>query len=139
MWGSSNSANAKAVGAESSLARGVTDGWYNDELELFPSSDYGKGSPNMARFSDWGHFSQVVWKGTKQVGCATHFCAPGTMNSMGSWYTVCNYYPAGMSPTQFAFYSRTFTNPHRLGNMGGAYDKNVFPPQGQPVIKAVQN
>jgi hypothetical protein len=40
----------------------------------------------------------MIWKGTQKVGCATHFCAPGTMNSMGSWYTVCNYYPAGMSP-----------------------------------------
>jgi hypothetical protein len=118
MWGSSDSDRAKAVGAEASLARGVTDGWYNNEIELFPSSEYGKGSPDMSNFSDWGHYSQMIWKGTQQVGCATHFCAPGTMNSMGSWYTVCNYYPGG--------------------NMGGAYGKNVFPPQGQPIITAAQ-
>jgi uncharacterized protein YkwD len=114
MWGSSE--NPEAFGATASVARAASNGWYNGELNDFPSSDYGKDSPNMANFEKWGHFSQLVWAETKKVGCATHFCEPGTMSGLGSWYTVCNYYPAG--------------------NMGGAYAKNVLPPQGGATIKA---
>ena len=94
MWGSSE--NPEAFGATASVARAASNGWYNGELNDFPSSDYGKDSPNMSNFEKWGHFSQLVWAETKKVGCHTHFCEPGTMSGMGSWYTVCNYYPAGM-------------------------------------------
>jgi hypothetical protein len=98
MWGSSE--NPEAFGATASVARAASNGWYNGELNDFPSSDYGKDSPNMANFEKWGHFSQLVWAETKKVGCATHFCEPGTMSGLGSWYTVCNYYPAGMLSSQ---------------------------------------
>lgn len=94
MWGSSD--NAEALGAITSVARAITDGWYNDELELFPASEYGKDSPDMSNFKEWGHFSQLIWKGTQKVGCYTNFCPPGTLSSFGSWYTVCNYSPAGI-------------------------------------------
>ncbi|KAH6855410.1 CAP domain-containing protein [Chaetomium sp. MPI-CAGE-AT-0009] len=114
MWGSSE--NPEAFGATASVARATTNGWYNGELNDFPASDYGKDSPNMANFKKWGHFTQVVWRETKKVGCHSHFCPPGTMSGMGSWYTVCNYSPAG--------------------NMGGAYADNVKPPQGQSVFAA---
>jgi hypothetical protein len=95
MWGSSG--NPEAFGAAGSVARAASNGWYNNELDLFPSSEYGKDTPDMSNFKLWGHFSQLVWVGTKKVGCSTVFCAPGTISSLGSWYTVCNYAPAGMS------------------------------------------
>lgn len=70
--------------------------WYNGELNKFPSSEYGKSSPNMGDFSSWGHYSQVVWAGTQQVGCHSQLCPAGTLYaSMDAWFTVCNYYPAG--------------------------------------------
>ena len=94
MWGSSE--DPEAFGATASVARAASNGWYNGEVNLFPASDYGKDSPNMANFKEWGHFSQLVWRETKKVGCHSHFCPPGTMSGMGSWYTVCNYSPAGM-------------------------------------------
>jgi hypothetical protein len=97
MWGSSG--DPEAFGAAGSVARAASNGWYNNELDLFPSGDYGKDTPDMSNFKDWGHFSQLVWVGTQKVGCASVFCAPGTMSSLGSWYTVCNYSPAGMSST----------------------------------------
>ncbi|KAL2126061.1 hypothetical protein VTI74DRAFT_1836 [Chaetomium olivicolor] len=116
MWGSS-AQSAQSMDPSILVARAASNGWYNNELNLFPSGDYGKASPDMSNFSKWGHFSQVVWAGTKKVGCATVFCPAGTMSaSMGSWYTVCNYYPAG--------------------NMGGAYGENVKPPLGQAGITA---
>jgi uncharacterized protein YkwD len=36
-----------------------------------------------------GHYTQVVWKGTTDVGCATQTCANGSQ----LW--VCSYFPAG--------------------------------------------
>ncbi|KAK4234139.1 CAP domain-containing protein [Achaetomium macrosporum] len=114
MWGSTG--NPEALGATQAVARAVSNGWYNGEVILFPSSEYGKSTPDMSQFEKWGHFSQLVWKDTKKVGCASVFCQPGTLSSMGSWYTVCNYYPAG--------------------NVGGAYGDNVAPPEGQSVVAA---
>jgi uncharacterized protein YkwD len=114
MWGSSE--NPESFGAAASVARAASNGWYNGEVNLFPTSDYGKDSPNMANFKEWGHFTQLVWRETKKVGCHSHFCPPGTMSGLGSWYTVCNYSPAG--------------------NMGGAYADNVKPPQGQAIFAA---
>lgn len=94
MWGSTG--NPEAFGASGSMARAASNGWYNGELADFPTSDYGSSTPDMSNFEKWGHFSQLVWKETQKVGCATVFCQPGTLSSMGSWYTVCNYWPAGM-------------------------------------------
>jgi len=111
------SSNAKSMSAAKAGAQAITNMWYNGELNKFPHSSYGKSSPDMSGFEKWGHFSQVVWSGSTQIGCATQYCPPGTMmGGMGSWYTVCDYYPAG--------------------NMGGAYGSNVHPPQGQPGVSA---
>jgi hypothetical protein len=33
------------------------------------------------------HFSQVIWKSSSTVGCATVQCGAGTIFSYGSWYT----------------------------------------------------
>jgi len=51
------------------------------------------------------HFTQVVWKGSTQLGCAIVRCAPGTIfdSSYGdSYYAVCEYSPAGNVIGQFA-------------------------------------
>jgi hypothetical protein len=70
--------------------------WHNGECEAYPKADYGKDNPDMSNFEVWGHFSQLVWVGSEQVGCASQYCNPGTIyGDMGSWLTVCNYYPPG--------------------------------------------
>lgn len=54
--------------------------------------------PNMAQFEQWGHFSQIVWKDTKTVGCATVHCPNGLANTgstVSPYFTVCNYGPPG--------------------------------------------
>ena len=48
-----------------------------------------------------GHFTQLVWKGTTEVGCGTSQCG-------GNQIWVCNYDPAG--------------------NVEGEYESNVSPP-----------
>lgn len=42
-----------------------------------------------------GHFTQVVWKGSKQVACAIANCGAGTIFGQASKYVVCRYSPAG--------------------------------------------
>ncbi|KAL5606384.1 hypothetical protein BROUX41_002801 [Berkeleyomyces rouxiae] len=93
--------------AGTAIEQAVTNMWYNSELDLYPG--YG-GEPDMSNFEKWGHFSQIIWKDTQKVGCASFKCAAGTMASMESWYTVCNYSPPG--------------------NYGGEYSSNVAPPVG---------
>ena len=48
-----------------------------------------------------GHFTQVVWKGSNQLGCGID------IDSDYEVYIVCNYYPQG--------------------NYMGSFAKNVFP------------
>jgi hypothetical protein len=72
--------------------------WYNDEMPKF--TGYNQASPNMANFEDWGHYTQVVWKDSNKLGCATHHCTTATDPATGSTYKnidyiVCNYGPAG--------------------------------------------
>jgi len=64
----------------------VVDGWYSEV------KDYDYGSPRFAMGT--GHFTQVVWKGTEEVGCATASCSIGDI-------VVCNYYPPGNVMGQF--------------------------------------
>ncbi|KAF9906129.1 hypothetical protein EC991_000925 [Linnemannia zychae] len=70
------------------------DAWYNE----YSKYNYKKPGFSMGT----GHFTQVVWKGTKSVGCAKKFC-PGS-----NWTIyICNYDPPG--------------------NYQGQYPKNVLP------------
>ncbi|KAJ2893992.1 putative scp-like extracellular protein [Zalerion maritima] len=115
MWASSD--DVQATGKGVFIGRTITEMWYNGEINLFPSADYGMDTPDMSNFHAWGHYSQVIWADTTAVGCAVQYCEPGTMvDGMGAYYSVCNYSPAG--------------------NMGGGYADNVLPPQGLATYNA---
>ncbi|KAH9860315.1 hypothetical protein J1614_011645 [Plenodomus biglobosus] len=48
--------------------------------------------------SSTGHFTQLVWKNTTQVGCSRTECNAGQQGGDGDapgWYLVCEYSPAG--------------------------------------------
>jgi uncharacterized protein YkwD len=93
----------------------ITEYWYNSEISLYGET-YGV-EPDMASFHDWGHFSQIVWKRTAEVGCAVAFCDPKTgLARYPGYYSVCNYNPAG--------------------NYGGQFAANVLPPLGHETITA---
>lgn len=102
-YGSSSNLGSKSEAA----ARGITVQWYNGEMENFQY--YGEKNPG-GNFETFGHFTQLVWKGTKECGCATVSCPAGTLFGMDAMYTVCNYAPAG--------------------NVGGEWDTNVGKPIG---------
>ncbi|EME85351.1 uncharacterized protein MYCFIDRAFT_210209 [Pseudocercospora fijiensis CIRAD86] len=95
----------------------ITDLFYNGEEPYF-ASQYGKDNPDMTDFEKWGHFSQIVWKGTTHVACATHHCPNGLANTgsgVSPYFTVCNY----KSP----------------GNYAGEYATNVPKPKGMPSVQ----
>ncbi|KAL8992556.1 MAG: hypothetical protein Q9169_007011 [Polycauliona sp. 2 TL-2023] len=59
---------------------------WGDEREDYDFED--------AEFSDeTGHFTQVVWKGSTDVGCGATWC-DGQEETPG-WFVVCRYFPAG--------------------------------------------
>ncbi|KAM0197719.1 hypothetical protein ACHAPQ_000070 [Fusarium lateritium] len=90
-------------------AGGITNQWYDSEMSNW--AFYGQDNPPEDMNIDlYGHFTQVVWKDSTKVGCATVKCPAGTVLSFPSWYTVCNYNPQG--------------------NFGGRYGNNVLKPEG---------
>ncbi|KAH7029804.1 CAP domain-containing protein [Microdochium trichocladiopsis] len=70
--------------------------WYAGEIGSF-KNEYGKATPNMANFGSFGHFTQVVWKGTTEVGCAYKTCDNGK-----AYFFECNYKAPGNYEGQFA-------------------------------------
>ncbi|KJR89029.1 SCP-like extracellular protein [Sporothrix schenckii 1099-18] len=106
---SGSSADITSADPNTFLTQAITNIWYDGELALYPG--YGQPTPDMSNFSKWGHFSQLVWVASTEVGCATHYCPAGTIfPALNSWYTVCDYKAAG--------------------NVASQYGKNVLPPQG---------
>ena len=58
----------------------VCKNWYEENKKYDYSGDWKSGT---------GHFTQMIWKGTKEVGFGR------SKNSKGQYYIVGNYYPAG--------------------------------------------
>jgi len=77
----------------------IGDMWYNSEIALYPG--YGNPNPDMSKFDLWGHFTQVIWKGSEKVGCYSAACSrkDGAANAIGSgFFTVCMYSPPANFP-----------------------------------------
>ena len=97
--------------------------WYA-ETNLFLSSYYGQSSPaNRGCTPDgkggytcpeYGHFTQVIWKGSTKIGCAIADCSGGydagtdgktPTGTSDPVFQVCNYSPAGKhSQTYLGFF-----------------------------------
>lgn len=88
--------NIGAGAPPSGIPAMITNEMYNNEINWYPA--YGV-EPDMSNFEKWGHYSQIVWKSTTSVGCATQYCPNGLANTGGGvspYFTVCNYSPPGM-------------------------------------------
>lgn len=81
-------------------AKDATESWYSEITNY--GSYYGKEPPDFGRVPAYGHFTQVVWKDTKEMGI-------GKAKGNGRVVVVANYRPAG--------------------NFIGSYSENVFPPR----------
>lgn len=100
----------------------ITELWYNAELPYF-SELYGQPYPDMTYFEQYGHMTQIVWKGTASVGCATQYCPYGLANAGGiePYFTVCNY----KDPGEFPFFSMRSVETCTPPGMG-ILDADVF-------------
>lgn len=115
----------------------ITNLMYNDEMGFWDQYDlYGKADPDMTHFESWGHFSQIVWKGTTHVGCATVVCdSLGNVDAATSVpFTVCNYSPPGKPILNPIWRSRYVLTYPFLGNYAGEYADNVHRPLGQGMV-----
>jgi hypothetical protein len=105
----------------------INNQYYNEELPNFmtilgnPNPDFNSqfGCATSACNTQWGHLTQVIWKATTSVGCATQDCTgrltgEGITSDVPPYFTVCNY----ASP----------------GNYAGEFATNCGPPLGQPVV-----
>ena len=75
-----SSSSISVTGKEADLA------WYNE------IKDYDFNKPGFS--SKTGHFTQLVWKGSKEIGC-------GAACSRNKCFITCNYYPPGNYLNQF--------------------------------------
>jgi hypothetical protein len=60
--------------------------WSNEKRLFYPGA-----FPNVTRTGNWAdvaHYTQMIWKGTTHVGCATY-------DSNGRTYLICRYSPPG--------------------------------------------
>ncbi|OIW31312.1 PR-1-like protein [Coniochaeta ligniaria NRRL 30616] len=113
LYGSSN--DVRLQGETLTVAQAITDMWVNGEVNAYPTQDLGQPNVDMSNFEAWGHFSQVVWVASEQIGCATQYCPAGTIYpNLDAYYTVCDYYPPG--------------------NMGGGYGANVLASLNEPTV-----
>lgn len=74
--------------AEGTSAVGAVDAWYNE------ITDYDYSKPDFSMTT--GHFTQLVWKSTTQMGCAYRTC-----DNIYGTYVVCEYNPPGNFLGQF--------------------------------------
>lgn len=60
--------------------------WVEEKIHFRPGT-----FPNVSRTGEWkdvAHYTQMIWKGTTNVGCAMHYAA-------GRNYLICRYTPPG--------------------------------------------
>jgi uncharacterized protein YkwD len=65
----------------------MVDGWGSEKKNFIPNKTF----PNVSKTGNWadvGHYTQIVWKNTTEVGCAL---TQGGRNN----YLVCQYNPPG--------------------------------------------
>jgi hypothetical protein len=59
-------------------------------------SNYTLATNTCAVGRECGHYTQIVWRSSVGIGCATQACTTGSPFGSGTWFfSVCNYAPAG--------------------------------------------
>lgn len=66
----------------------VMVGAFVDEKRIYQHVPFGTDVSTTGRWQDVGHYTQVVWRGTQEVGCAV-------AHNASDDFLVCRYFPAG--------------------------------------------
>jgi len=94
----SGSSYGENIAAGYASATKALDAWYDENTQYsYEKGEYGEAT---------GHFTQMVWKSAKKVGCATFTC--NNKNGTPGEFVTCNY---------------------DTGNVIGEFLANVFPPK----------
>jgi len=57
---------------------------------------YNHATNNCASGRQCGHYTQIVWRSTNELGCGIRRCSSGSPWGSGAWtFVVCNYRPPG--------------------------------------------
>ena len=78
-----NGENIYWTSADYSVPVDATDGW-GSEKEFYHNQKI-----SGSNFKDFGHYTQMIWADTREVGCAI------VSNGDNGTYVVCQYYPPG--------------------------------------------
>lgn len=76
----------------------ISDGFYNGEVNHYT---YYGAEPDENTLHEWGHFTQIVWKGSSSIGCYTTNCTDSGLQGVDPttgimpYFTVCNYADPG--------------------------------------------
>ncbi|NXF94966.1 CRVP protein, partial [Eubucco bourcierii] len=70
----------------------VTQAWYNEEKDF----TYGSGAKTPGAVI--GHYTQLIWYNSYQIGCAVAYCPTNRFN----YFYVCQYCPSGNNAMQIA-------------------------------------
>ena len=85
--------NLYVLGGAAPTGKDITEDWYSENKNYNYSTGKAKNNGVI------GHFTQLVWKSSKNIGCAY---ASGTWNGFNqSYFVCCNYYPAGNYQNQY--------------------------------------
>ncbi|GIZ48197.1 hypothetical protein CKM354_001126700 [Cercospora kikuchii] len=87
IWGHSGGPYGENIAAGFVNATLAVDAWAGEEVEY----DYEKEGFSLAT----GHFTQLVWRDTTEVGCAIAQCQSLVGTKVHGAYLVCEYNPAG--------------------------------------------
>jgi pathogenesis-related protein 1 len=96
-YGENLAAFGSSWGGSASTAQQAVDGWASEAncwtYGQFMTTDNCDATCYVALHSDGcGHYTQIVWRNTTELGCAVSTCTSGGLN-YDIW--VCNYNPAG--------------------------------------------
>lgn len=88
---------------------GAVDMWYN-EIKNYDFTDPAKSSTT----SEWGHFTQLVWNSSTELGCA--YKSDCTLGDSSVLYVICEYNPRGNvllgNGPEYYFFERNVFPPH---------------------------
>ena len=85
--------NLYMSGGSAPTGTSVSNSWYSENVNY----NYNTGKPKQTG-QVIGHFTQLVWKNSKQIGCAL---ATGPWGSYDGYFVCCNYFPAGNYNNQY--------------------------------------